>query len=171
MREHWEVSDLARMLVCLGAFDTFLRLGDPEALERFKAMACISRTLNSLDAKLGKASRTPHSRPGIGRSELIALRLRRGLVGIIATYARKGAAQENAMLAMFLQHGLITYSKQRTFSWRQSAQSAATPSTEESGKTDARTDLSDASLSHKVRALSLVRRPGWTLNSRFKRLF
>jgi hypothetical protein len=111
MREHWEVSDLARMLVCLGASGTFLRLGDPEASERFKAMACISRTLNSLDAKMGKASHTPHSRPGIGRSELIALRLPRGLAGIITTYARTRGSSRNAMLAMFLQHGLITYLK------------------------------------------------------------
>ena len=66
IREHWEVSDLARMLICLGASGSFLRLGDPEASERFKALAKTGRTLNALDAALGKASHSLHASPGIG---------------------------------------------------------------------------------------------------------
>jgi hypothetical protein len=111
IREHWEVSDLARMLVCLGASGSFLRLGDPEASERFKALAKTAQTLNAIDATLGKASPSPHASPGIGRSELIALRLPRGLAGIITTYARTRGSSRNAMLTMFLQHGLIIYLK------------------------------------------------------------
>ena len=110
-REHWEVSDLARMLICLGASGSFLRLGDPEASERFKALTKTGRTLNALDATLGKASHSPHASPGIGRSDLIALRLPRGLEGIITTYARTRGSSRNAMLTMFLQHGLIIYLK------------------------------------------------------------
>jgi hypothetical protein len=110
-REHWEVSDLARTLICLGASGSFLRLGDPEASERFKALARTGQTLNAIDATLGKASRSPHASPEIGRSELIALRLPRGLAGIITTYARTRGSSRNAMLTMFLQHGLIIYLK------------------------------------------------------------
>jgi hypothetical protein len=111
IREHWEAADLARKLICLGASGSFLRLGDPEASERFKALAKTGRTPNALDATLGKASHSPHASPGIGRSELIALRLSRGLEGIITTYARTRGSSRNAMLMMFLQHGLIIYLK------------------------------------------------------------
>jgi hypothetical protein len=99
------------MLICLGASGSFLRLGDPEASERFKALAKTGRTLNALDAALGKASHSLHASPGIGRSELIALRLPRGLEGIITAYARTRRSSRNAMLTMFLQHGLIIYLK------------------------------------------------------------
>jgi hypothetical protein len=99
------------MLICLGASGSFLRLGDPEASERFKALAKTAQTLNAIDATLGKASPSPHASPGIGRSELIALRLPRGLAGIITTYARTRGSSRNAMLTMFLQHGLIIYLK------------------------------------------------------------
>jgi hypothetical protein len=99
------------MLTCLGASGSFLRLGDPEASERFKALAKTGRMLNALDATLGKASHSPRTSPRIGRSELIALRLPRGLEGIITTYSRTRGSSRNAMLTMFLQHGLIIYLK------------------------------------------------------------
>jgi hypothetical protein len=109
--EHWEVSDLARILICLGASGSFLSLGDPEASERFKTLAKTGRTLNALDATLGKASHSPHALPRVGRSELVALRLPRGLSGIITTYARTRGSSRNEVLAMFLERGLIIYLK------------------------------------------------------------
>jgi hypothetical protein len=109
--EHWEVSDLARMLMCLGASGSFLRLGDPEASERFKTLAKVGPALDALDATLGKPSRRPYALPGTGRSDLVALRLPRGLSGIITTYARTRGSSRNEVMAMFLERGLIIYLK------------------------------------------------------------
>jgi hypothetical protein len=111
IREHWEVSDLARMLICLGASGSFLRLGDPEASERFKTLAKVGPALHALDATLGKPSHRPYASPGTGTSDLVALRLPRGLSEIITTYARTRGSSRNEVLAMFLERGLIIYLK------------------------------------------------------------
>jgi hypothetical protein len=111
IKEHWEVSDLARMLICLGASGSFLRLGDPEASERFKTLAKVGPALGALDVTLGKPSRRPYASPGTGGSDLVALRLPRGLSGIITTYARTRGSSRNEVMAMFLERGLIIYLK------------------------------------------------------------
>jgi hypothetical protein len=111
VREHWEVSDLARMLICLGASGSYLRLGDPEVSDRFKTLANVRSGLNALDAALGKPSHRRHARPSAGGSELVALCLPQGLSGIITTYARTRGSSRNEVLAMFLERGLIIYLK------------------------------------------------------------
>jgi len=111
VREHWEVSDLARVLICLGASGSFLRLEDPEISDRFKTLANVRSGLNALDATLGTPSHRPQARPSAGRSELVALRLPQGLSRIVTTYARRRGSSRNEVLAMFLEHGLIIYLK------------------------------------------------------------
>jgi hypothetical protein len=141
--EHWEVSDLARMLICLGASGSFLRLGDPEASDRFKTLAKGGRMLNALDATLGKPSGRPHAFPGIGRSELLALRLPQGLSRIITTYARTRGSSRNEVLAMFLERGLIIYLKAEKILLETIRSISTEPANaKETGKTEAETSSS-----------------------------
>ncbi len=111
VREHWMLSDLARMLICLGAAGTYLRLGDPEVSDRFKTLASLSGALNALDTTLGRVSRRHHASRGLARSELLALRLPTGLTSLITTYARTSGRSRNEALTMFLERGLIIYLK------------------------------------------------------------
>jgi hypothetical protein len=143
MREHWELSDLARMLICLGASGSFLRLGDPEASERFKTLAKVGPALHELDAALGRPRRRPYASPGTGRSDLIALRLPRGLSEIITTYARTRGSSRNEVMAMFLEHGLIIYLKAENILLKTIRSISTEPaSTKETGKTEAETSSS-----------------------------
>jgi len=111
LREGWEISDLARVLVCLGASGSFLRLGDPNAADRFKTVASMGPLLGALDVALGKVSHRPYASPGSGVSDLLALRLPLGVCEIITAYATTSARSRNEVLAMFLERGLIIYMK------------------------------------------------------------
>jgi len=110
-REGWQASDLARVLVCLGASGSFLRLGDPDTADRFKTLATLGPVFAALDVALGRPSRRPHASPGPGVSDLLALRLPPGLCEIITAYATKSARSRNEVLVMFLERGLIIYLK------------------------------------------------------------
>ena len=111
LREGWQASDLARVLICLGASGSFLRLGDPEAADRFKTLATMTPLPGTLDVALGRARRRPHARSGPGVSDLLALRLPRGLCEIITAYATTSGRSRNEVLVMFLERGLIIYLK------------------------------------------------------------
>jgi hypothetical protein len=138
IREHWEVSDLARMLICLGASGSFLRLGDPEASERFKTLAKVRPALHALDATLGKPSRRPYASLGTGRSDLVALSLPRGLSGIITAYAGTRSSSRNEVMAMFLERGLIIYLKAENILLKTIRSMSNEPAnTKETGKTEA----------------------------------
>ena len=105
------LSDLARMLICLGAAGTYLRLGDPEVSDRFKTLASMGAGLNELNTILHGVSRRPHASRGLARSELFALRLPTGLTSLITTYARTKGRSRNEALTVFLERGLIIYLK------------------------------------------------------------
>ena len=111
VREHWTLSDLARMLICLGAAGSYLRLGDPEVSDRFKTLARVGGALNAFSATLGETSRRPYTSPGVVRSELVALHLPTGLTSVITAYARTSGRSRNEVLVMFLEPGLIIYLK------------------------------------------------------------
>ena len=142
-REHWEVSDLARMLICLGASGSFLRLGDPEATDRFKTLAKVRPALDALDAALGKPSRRPYALPGTGGSDLVALSLPRGLLEIVTTYARTRGSSRNEVMAMFLERGLIIYLKSKNILLKTIRSISTEPANiGETGKTEAETESS-----------------------------
>jgi hypothetical protein len=110
-REGWELADLARVLICLGAAFSFLTLEDLETAKRFRTIASVSKMLPMLDAALHKPSRRSRAANGIARTELLALRLPRGLCGIITTYASTRGNARNEVLTWFLERGLIIYMK------------------------------------------------------------
>lgn len=111
LRDGWEISDLARALICLGASASFLRLQDAEAAERFKTLATLGRAAGVLDAVLGKLSRRPRASPGVAVSDLLGLRLPQGLLRVITAYAATSGRSRNEALVMFLERGLIIYLK------------------------------------------------------------
>ena len=110
-REGWQLADLARVLICLGTAFSFLTLEDPETAERFKTIASVSKMLPMLDAALPRPSRGRRAAKGIGRTELLAIHLPRGLSETITTYASTGGRSRNEVLAIFLERGLILYLK------------------------------------------------------------
>jgi len=110
-REGWQVADLARVLICLGAAFSFLTLEDPETAERFKTLATLSKMEPMLYVPLGKPSRGHRAANGIARTELLAIRLPHGLSQTITTYASTGGRTRNEVLAIFLERGLILYLK------------------------------------------------------------
>ena len=111
IREGWEIADLARMLICLGAIASFLSLREQETAESFKRRAIMSETVTVLDSVLGRPSRRPHALPGIGESELLTVRLPLGLSRIVAAYANTSGRSVNHALRIFLERGLIMYMK------------------------------------------------------------
>ena len=110
-REGWQLADLARVLICLGAAFSFLTLEDPETAKRFKTIASVSKMLSMLDAALHTPTRRSRAANGIARTELLALRLPRGLCGINTTYASTRGNARNEVLTWFLERGLIIYMK------------------------------------------------------------
>lgn len=111
LREGWQISDLARVLICLGASSSFLRLENPKVAERFKTLATLGTLADALDANLGRVSRRPHAPPGLSASDLLGLRLPQGLCRIITTYAATSGRSRNEVLVMFLERGLVIYLK------------------------------------------------------------
>lgn len=107
--EGWQLSDLARVLVCLGATASFLRLQDPDALERFKTMATLDRAAKHLDMAIGKRRGRTNAPRQLGETVLLPLRLPRGLCRTITIYADTSGRSRNEVLAMFLERGLIIY--------------------------------------------------------------
>ena len=63
------------MLICLGATLYFLRLRNPEALERFKLLATMNRTYGALDVALGTRRRHRNEPKHIGRTTLLPIHL------------------------------------------------------------------------------------------------
>lgn len=111
IRDGWEVADLARTLICIGAVVSFLSLKKGETVERFKKRAMLRRTLGALDSVLGHPIRRPYAYAGIGQSELLTVRLPPGLSRTIRDYVNASSMSMNHVLGVFLQHGLIIYMK------------------------------------------------------------
>jgi hypothetical protein len=111
LRDGWEISDLARALICLGASASFLRLENDEAADRFKMLATLGRSARVLDATVRKVSRRPRASPRLGVSDLLGLRLPQGLLTVITAYAATSGRSRNEAVVMFLERGLIIYLK------------------------------------------------------------
>ncbi|MGB9022894.1 MAG: hypothetical protein WCC94_05605 [Candidatus Bathyarchaeia archaeon] len=109
--EGWETADLLRMLVCMGAAFAFLRLKKAEFQKRYRRRVMLSRMLGQLNPVLGERSRRPHAPPRVGGNELITLRLPQGVSKIMKAYAQTCGSSPNSMLSMFLECGLIIYSR------------------------------------------------------------
>jgi len=109
--EGWETADLVRTLVCMGAAFVFLRLKKAEFQKRHRRRVMLSRMLGQLNPILGERTRRPHALPRVGGSGLITLSLPQGVSKIMTAYARTCGSSPNSMLSMFLECGLIIYSK------------------------------------------------------------
>ena len=109
--EGWETADLVRTLVCMGAAFAFLRLEKAEFQKRHRRRVMLSRMLGQLNPILGERSRRPHALPRVGGSGLITLRLPQGVSKIMRAYAQTCGSSPNSMLSMFLECGLIIYSR------------------------------------------------------------
>ena len=109
--EGWETADLVRTLVCMGAAFAFLRLEKAEFQKRHRRRVMLSRMLGQLNPVLGERSRRPHALPRAGGTGLITLRLPQGVSKIMTAYAQTCGSSPNSMLSMFLECGLIIYSK------------------------------------------------------------
>jgi len=109
--EGWETADLVRTLVCMGAAFAFLRLEKAEFQKRHRRRVMLSRMLGQLNPILGERSRRPHALPRVGGSGLITLRLPQGVSKFMTAYAQTCGSSPNSMLSMFLECGLIIYSK------------------------------------------------------------
>ena len=110
-REGWELADLARTLICLGAAFSFLGLNQAEFEARYRKRILLHRMMRELGSFLGKPVRRPYASSSLGGSEVVTLRLPQGLSEIIATYARMSRCSVNHVLATFMEGALIIYSK------------------------------------------------------------
>jgi len=63
LEEGWDLSDLARILICLGATSYFLRLRKPETCERLKLLARMSGASKALDVAAVGDRASPGTRP------------------------------------------------------------------------------------------------------------
>jgi len=110
LEEGWDLSDFARMLICLGATSYFLRLRKPEACERFKLLARMSGASKALDVAAGGRPRSCRHEPKqIGETTLLPMHLPRGLYDIISTYSVTTGTSRNALLSRFFEAGFVIY--------------------------------------------------------------
>ena len=142
-REGWELADLARTLICLGAAFSFLGLNQAEFEARYRKRILLRRMMSELGSFLGEPVRRPYASSNLGGSEVVTLRLPQGLSEIIATYARMSRCSVNHVLAALMQGGLIIYSKSENKLLQTNR--SLTELTEASGKVGERNDLHDQS--------------------------
>jgi hypothetical protein len=100
------------MLISLGATSYFLRLGHPEAAERFKQMATMSEMSSTIDMALGRRARGRRNQPKqIGETTLLPVHLPRGFYQVVSSYSSATGQSRNALLSRFLEAGYIIYMK------------------------------------------------------------
>jgi len=110
VEEGWQLAELARMLICLGATARFRSLGEPEASERFKRLATMSKASASLDVAIGRRPRGRRNEPkSIARTTLLPIHLPRGFYDLISTYSATTGRSINSVLSGFLETGYIIY--------------------------------------------------------------
>jgi len=112
-REGWELADLVRTLICLGAAFSFLGLKQTEFEARYRKRILLRRMMSELGSFLGKPVRRPYASSRTGGNEVVTLRLPQGLSEIITTYARMSGCSLNHVLAALMQGGLVIYSKSK----------------------------------------------------------
>jgi hypothetical protein len=117
VEEGWQLAELARMLICLGATARFRSLADPESSERFKRLATMSKASASLEVAIGRHPRGRRNEPkGIARTTLFPIHLPRGFHDLISTYSATTGRSINSVLSGFLKTGYIIYMQgQNTF--------------------------------------------------------
>ena len=111
----WQLADLLRTLICIGAVFAFL---EHKSLEREKAASTLLGGLK-LARPSGGLSRQFSERPYAFRiqgrkSTLLTLSLPESLCDLIALYANQMEASRNETYYKFLQHGLLIYLKAQT---------------------------------------------------------
>lgn len=89
LEEGWQLSDLARMLICLGATSYFLRLRNPEASERFRRLATMTKASASLDVALGRRRGRRNEPKHIGETTLLPIHLPRGFYDLMSKYSEE----------------------------------------------------------------------------------
>jgi len=109
LEEGWQLSELSRTLICLGANLYFIRLRNPESLQRFKLLVTMHRAYGALDMALGKRRGRRNELRHIGKTTLLPLHLPRGLHNIISTYSGATGISKNALMSRFLDAGFIIY--------------------------------------------------------------
>ena len=112
VEEGWQLSELARMLISLGATSYFLRLRHPEASERFKQLATMSEASSAFDMAVGRRPRGRRNEPKqIGETTLLPMHLPRGFYELVSSYSSATGTSRNALLSRFLEAGYIIYMK------------------------------------------------------------
>ena len=109
LEEGWQLSELARMLICLGATLYFLRLRNPKALEQFRLLATMNRAYGALDTALGRRRGGRNEPKHMGRTTLLPTHLPRGLYDLVSAYSATTGISRNALLSRFLEAGFIIY--------------------------------------------------------------
>jgi hypothetical protein len=109
LEEGWQLSELARTLICLGATIYFLRLRNPEALERFMRLAKLSRASRALDMTLGRPRGHRNEPKHLGETTLLPVHLPKGFYELVSTYSSATGTSRNALLSRFLETGWILY--------------------------------------------------------------
>jgi len=97
------------MLICLGATLYFLRLRNPEALERFKLLATMNGAYGALNVALGRRRGRRNEPKHIGRTTLLPTHLPRGVYDLISAYSAATGRSRNALLSGFLEAGYVLY--------------------------------------------------------------
>ena len=109
LEEGGRLSELARMLICLGATAYFLRLRNPEASELFKRLATMSDMSQRLDMAVGRQRGRRNEPKKIGETTLLPVHLPRGFYDLISTYSGTTGRSRNATLSRFLESGFLIY--------------------------------------------------------------
>jgi len=109
LEEGWQLSELVRMLTCLGAASYFLRLRNPEAAEQFKRLATMNDVSKVFDMAVGRRRGRRNEPKRIGETTLLPVHLHRGFYDIISTYSVTTGTSRNGILSRFLEMGFLIY--------------------------------------------------------------
>jgi hypothetical protein len=110
LEEGWQLSELARMLICLGATIYFLRLRNPEALENFMRLATLHRAIRALDTTtLGRPRGHRNEPKHVSETTLLPAHLPIGFYELVSAYSFATGTSRNALLSRYLKAGYILY--------------------------------------------------------------
>jgi len=111
-KEGWEVSDLIRSLIVLGAAGAWLSLAREENLNRLKDISSLGQVAGIIGAALtGRPASRPYATRSYHPTEVITAIMPRTFAAIVKEYARIKRVSKNQAYGYFLEGGLIAYMK------------------------------------------------------------
>ena len=109
LEDGWELADLIRVLICLGADASFLSLNNPERRRKFENKSYLAKAVRTFDAMLGKPTPRGYSNRQSRDTSVLSIRIPKSFDTNVSRYAADSSV--NATYEFFLVSGLVLHMK------------------------------------------------------------